>query len=229
MHIIFSGCVRIWLMSKRELSDYIKEARKVGQSDKEIKKHLLEVAWEESDIDEALAADHETHSKGEEPWKIKLENLVEKARAEGKNDKEIKEELAKLAWKEGDIDEALNSAPKSLFRYQSEESKSIAEIKKDIFSWRPDKKYLISIGLVLFLIFLGAGYSFIYSNNLKIRKEVIAQSLQTLPEEERDCVLNNVDVGFLENIQDVQAFSPEYYQEQMELLGGCVLHKATPL
>ncbi len=216
-------------MSKSELSDYIRQAREVGESDEEIKKHLLEVAWEERDIDEALAVEHEAHSEEEEPWKIKLENLVGKARAEGKNDKEIKEELAKLAWKEGDIDEALNFAPKSLFRYKEEESKAISEVKRNIFSWRPNKKYLIGSAIGLLFIFAGIGYSIIHLNDTKIRKEAIAQSLQTLPEEERDCVLNNVDVGFLENIQDVQVFSPEYYQEQMELLGGCVLHKATPL
>jgi hypothetical protein len=143
--------------------------------------------------------------------------------------------------KEKDIDDTPNLAPKSLFKYGGEkESEPAAAVRRNIFSWRPDfqklrkiiiakEKYLIAAGLAVILIFIGIGYSIIYLNDIKIRKEAVAQSLQTLPEEERDCVLDKVDVGFLERIQDPQAFSEKYYREQMELLGDCVLHKATPL
>lgn len=228
-------------MTNRELSDYIKQARKVGQSDEEIRKDLLEVSWGGEDIDEALVADHKVHGEEEAPWKIKLENLVEKARIEGKSDEDIRKELSKLAWKEGDIDDALNFSPKSLYTYKEENIDATQNTERaNILTWRPnftnvkkfiatEKRYLISAGLTLILVFIGVGYSIIYLNNIRVRKEAIAQTLQTLPDEEKNCVLNKVDVGFLEKIRDPQVFSEKYYREQMELLSGCVLHKATPL
>jgi hypothetical protein len=158
---------------QQRLNDYIISARKSGMSDEQIKKKLLEIAWNEEDINATLAALPAS---------------------------------AKLSWRT-----TLLNAAEFIVTY---------------------KKSLIAIGFAVLLASFGFRNFYIYLSTVKIQNEAVAQLLQSLPEEQKECVMDNVDKAFLEKLQteDPKVIAQDaQYKEQFISLGECVLHKAKPL
>jgi len=156
----------------------------------------------------------------------RLNDYIIQARKGGASDAEIKKNLLAIAWNEQDIDATLAALPAS------------AKL-----SWRAalfgsaefisvHKKSLIAIGFAILLASAGFKNFYIYMHTAKIRNEAVAQLLQSLPEEQRDCVDEKVDKIFLEALtkNDPTAIAQDIqYREEFILLGECVLHKAIPL
>jgi len=82
---------------------------------------------------------------------IDLKNFIDQARAAGKSDEVIKQELSKAGWQAGDISEALSTAPTA-------SSLGVASVGASLISGK------IIAAVVAVLLILGAGGYFMFFN-----------------------------------------------------------------